>query len=517
MWSKFLGGARAVKFFTNPSLVGAFGGALFGLLSPPMSLLPCGIVGYGLLTMAWLSPRNRVGFLPGFFFGTMANLVGLRFVPAVIVRFTPLGLSGGLLALLLVSAFQGIGFGVASLVASRSAKRLSLPAPLAAAVGTAVASYVPGIFPWSLAGAFAEWPLLVQSAELVGDRGVSALAAALLTAVAMAFRTRPFHPRRLGLPGTALVLLLAWGVWRMQAFEGNRGPVSVALVNPMVDATLRWEESAAARIRARLQKLTASAEAAGAELVIWPEAAHPYRLREGATRDLPFERSMRAENLRGPILVGVLERTEDGDTYNSALVARPDGSLSSAQRKRHLLLFGEEIPFARSVPWLKEVFARAGSMRSGDGVVLLESGPVRALVLNCFEDTLSEVPEGALGANLLVNVTNDAWFVGTPESDLHLRLSRLRAIEQRKDLVRAVNHGVTSYVDARGVVVLRYEKEEPGHLLVRPNLHSGATVFSRFGDAPLLMGLVFACLAHGFVGRQKSKGRPDLPGTLSAF
>jgi len=109
--------------------------------------------------------------------------------------------------------------------------------------------------------------------------------------------------------------------------------------------------------------------------------------------------------------------------------------------------------------------------------------------------------------NLLVNVTNDAWFAGSAESELHLRLAVLRAIESRRDLVRAVNLGVTSWVDAAGVIRARTTGEAATVLSVTPVLlESAPTLFDRAGDVPLL--LLLALGSVGMTAYKREKGAP---------
>jgi apolipoprotein N-acyltransferase len=116
-------------------------------------------------------------------------------------------------------------------------------------------------------------------------------------------------------------------------------------------------------------------------------------------------------------------------------------------------------------------------------------------VLNCYEDTLPDIGRrlaAALAPQLLVNITNDAWFDGTAEPELHARLGAMRAIELRLDLVRAVNLGVTSWVDAAGVVRARYAERTPGTLLVSPTIREPKlTFYARWGDAPTFALLAF--------------------------
>src|SRR5690606_28576962 len=132
--------------------------------------------------------------------------------------------------------------------------------------------------------------------------------------------------------------------------------------------------------------------------------------------------------------------------------------------------------------------------------VLFETGKIRATVLNCYEDTLPVAGREAMEPkpNLLVNVTNDAWFAGSPEGELHLRLAVLRSIEARRDMVRAVNRGPTSWIDAAGRVRARRDPGPEGlgappPLIVDASLlETPLTPYARFGDLPLVVLLAVA-------------------------
>ena len=156
---------------------------------------------------------------------------------------------------------------------------------------------------------------------------------------------------------------------------------------------------------------------------------------------------------------------------------------------------------------MRQVFARGMGLAAGDRSVALVAGRVRAAVLVCYEDMLPEAGREAMEAcpNLLVNVTNDAWFAGSAESELHLRVATLRAVEARRDMVRAVNFGPTSWVDAAGRVRERAAPDVPGVLLADAALlDSPPTPYARFGDAPLaLLLLALANLAVWRAARRR--------------
>jgi apolipoprotein N-acyltransferase len=500
--------------------------------SPPFDLVPA--LWLGMVALAWLlgrddgwppfASRARVAFTGarrGLAFGVGANLVALRFIPAVVARFTPLPWVAGALGLLLLAAFEGLRWMVTG-VACETLARARVPRPLAFAAGVYAGTFVPTMMPWTVAGGASPWPAMVQLADIVGERGVAALMGltAGLLAAALPLRRRETRRRGALALGGALLMVAAqaaFGVVRMASVERARSEaphVSVALVQPSIEASTRWEDTRAPGLLARLTSLTQLGESGGADLVVWPEAAYPYPLPHGSRREPDAARSILQAGVHGPVLTGLLMTgAPDGASYNSALVATRDGMLSDSYDKRHLLWFGETVPLADRLPWMRQVFARGLGLAAGDRSVAFRAGLVRAAVLICYEDMLPEAGREAMEPlpNLLVNVTNDAWFTGSSESELHLRVATLRAVEARRDMVRAVNAGPTSWVDAAGRVRQRASPLVPGVLSVEPALlDTPPTVYTRYGDAPL--ALLLLALANVAVWRAARRSRDDLPG-----
>lgn len=494
-------------------------GAILATASPPFDAFPA--LWLGMAALAWLldedpawplfASRARValtGARRGLAFGIGANLVALRFVPGVVARFTPLPWAVGALGLLLLAAFEGTRWMVAA-IASETLKRARVPKPLAFAAGVYAGTFVPTMMPWTPAGGVSPWPSMVQLADVVGERGVTAimaLAAGLLAAGARAALRPETRARAAATVGAGLLVVAAQaatGRVRMAAVDALRDAaphVAIGLVQPSVGATTRWDPGRAPVILDELRTLTRRAESHGAELVVWHEAAYPFPLPHGARVPQDPSHAIVTDGVRGPVITGLLTTgAADGASYNSAAVARPDGSLSGSYDKRHLLWFGETVPLADRVPWLRSVFARGLGLAAGEREVALVAGRVRAAVLVCYEDMLPEAGREAseVSPNLLVNVTNDAWFRGSSESELHLRVAALRAVELRRDMVRAVNFGPTSWVDAAGRVRARASPDVPSVLSLEAALLDGApSVYARWGDAPwAILALVLANLA----------------------
>lgn len=469
--------------------------------------------------------RTRTGAAYGWWFGLGANLVALRFVPEVVMRFTPLPAIAAWTALLLLSAAQALPWAVGGAVAHRLARPVRgvtsplAPPWLAYALGVYVATFMPAVFPWTPSGGLAPWPVLLQTAEVVGERGTSfvfASAAGLVAHAALRIRAERTLRTALAPVGLALgivVFVVDWGVVRMGAIDRAREAAPrarVALVQPGFDASDRWDASRATMMLERLTVLTKSAEQRGVDLTVWPESAYPYTLSHAVRRSPTGSRAVLQEGVHGPVLTGAYMTGAQGLGYNSAILAMPDGTLPAPYDKRHLLWFGETVPLSDWFPWLRKVFSKGTGLVSGTESVVLVAGPIRAAVLNCYEDTLPEAGREAMegSPNLLVNVTNDAWFAGSAEGELHLRLAVLRAIETRRDLVRAVNKGPTTFVDAAGRVRARYDLPMAGTLRAEPALLSGPpTVYTRFGDSPLVL-LALASVLVPYATKRRGRRLP---------
>ena len=467
-------------------LVALGSGFVFAADSPPIDFT------FGILLGLALLALSRPTWKRGFYFGFAANLEALRFVPKVIKTFTELPYAAGLLALVLLAAGQAVPWIVGMAIAKRLRERRGVPGPLAFAVGIYIGTLTPAIFPWTPAGGMSPWPIFLQSAEAIGERGVSMM---LALGCALLFT---FERRQAAVGAAVFAVLLGYGGIRMHQIDAAREAAphaKVALVMPDFDALERSRKGAGDGMLARLTKLTHDAEAEGADLTVWPESAYPYSLKHEITRQRTGRMAVLHDGVHGPVITGAYLSKSDEIGTNAAILVLPDGSIPPPYDKRHLLWFGETIPLSDWFPILRQIFARGGGLDAGLESVALRAGPIASSVLNCYEDTLPQAGREAMAPrpNLLINITNDAWFAGTGESELHLRTAVPRAVETRRDLVRAVNRGPTTWVDANGRIVGRLDPEKgPQYLMTTPALLDRApTLYTRAGETPMFL-LTFA-------------------------
>jgi apolipoprotein N-acyltransferase len=473
-----------------PWLASAAGGASIFLAGPNFdhwwlawfSLVPL------LLAMRGATPR-RAAWL-GFSAGVVCNAGGFYWVVGLLDRFGHLPLPLGVFAWLLLSSYQALVFLLWGFIVARLAH---LPAALVAPLAmVALELCVPFMFPWYMAVTQAWHPPIIQIAEVTGPLGVTFLLAMSSGAVFDAIGGKSWRsPAVAGLVVAAAVLL---GYLRMHQIDARRAAgakLRVGVVQANVGINEKGDPRFAAEQLRLHQGLTRDLERRGAELVVWPESAYPYSFRRPVELDRP-ERDPRhvLRDIHVPLLFGAITRGRDG-AYNSALLMRPDGRVAGLYDKNFLLLFGEYVPFYDELH-VERWLPAASNFRRGTTVTTLPLGEHRLGPLVCYEDILPSFGRrlARLSPNLLVNMTNDAWFGRTSEPYQHLALSVFRAVETRLDLVRAVNTGVSAFVTASGRVLRRgpavdpaMDPHEPLIILQEVALLEPSLLYARIGES----------------------------------
>jgi apolipoprotein N-acyltransferase len=271
-------------------------------------------------------------------------------------------------------------------------------------------------------------------------------------------------------------------------------PVEIALVQGNVAQELKWREEMRMRI---FDEYRAMIVAARARIVVIPETALPAFLDQ-----LPpdYVQGLR-EHARASgkeILLGTVERSARGgetDYFNS-LVSLTSPGLAS-YRKRHLVPFGEFIP--PGFDWILAVLRIPMSdfARGTPAQPALRAAGIPLGVAICYEDIFGEEVIDALPqAQLLVNVSNDAWFGRSFAADQHLQASQMRALETGRWMVRSTNTGATAAIDSHGRVVSRLPVFTHGTLVADVVPRKGMTPYARWGNVPaVLLMIAFLLLA----------------------
>ncbi len=319
------------------------------------------------------------------------------------------------------------------------------------------------------------WPL-IQIAEFTGVAGLSFMVAfANVILVTTAYRlvlearthtTRPHFD--LTLTMAAIVGVLTFGLRASQVSPPTK-PLRVAAVQSNVPQNQKFDPQFTAKIFDKFRRLSEIALRSNPppDLLIWPESSMPGPvLAEPESNKFVIDLAASAES---DLLLGTIDE-ENRDVYNAALLISDGGERVQVYRKVHLVPFGEYVPGRYRVPLLARIVGDQvpGDFSAGgeDTVFSLTNSDVQVAPLICFEDTIGELvrqfvlpTETNPGANLLVDITNDGWFLHSAGSHQHLANAIFRCVETRRPMVRAANTGVTCFVNQSGRItkVLRDE------------------------------------------------------------
>ncbi|GFK95155.1 Apolipoprotein N-acyltransferase [Fundidesulfovibrio magnetotacticus] len=304
-------------------------------------------------------------------------------------------------------------------------------------------------FPWlQLAGAFAPWPAAIQGLALMGAYAFSGLVAACGVWLA----GPGWRPR---LAACAVVgLAAAYGPWALERPLPEEGRFAAAMIQGNVDQARKWDEESLGRTLGEYETLTRSVLGTRPEVVLWPETALTFFPEEPSPQS---DRVLRFARETGvPLVTGApgFDRARGKlRIYNRAFLITDKG-LESHYDKEHLVPFGEYAPFGEDIPLLSSLLQGVGGFTPGRTTAPLRSGRLAMGMLICYESIFPELAQErvANGANVLVNISNDAWFGRSAAPRQHLELATLRAVEQGRYLLRATNTGYTALLDPRGRV-----------------------------------------------------------------
>lgn len=455
----------------------------------------------------------------GALFGAAAYAAGMPWLYGFLRRFLGIGPPEAAFWFSFMCGAQALGWALCAAAAAGLARGLRRAAVFAAAA-VAWEGFAPSLFPTQLALSQAFHPTLVQSAETAGTAGLAWLIMGSNLALYWLWR----RPGRASAAAAVLSCFLSagnhwWGRARLSGIEElgrSRPAVRVGAAQggrrlPSTSLSDRFSQDLPL-----YGELTRRAAASGAaDLVVWPESTFAARLDydleqpAGATAD---GRSL-SEILDGPVggrvplLLSAIGRGRDGGLHNVAMLVDAGRRASGFVEKTVLAPFGEYMPLGAWVPRLYRFSPLTGHLIPGAGprLLTLPSG-ARVGVLICYEDFQPSCAArlAAMGASVLVAQSNDSWFDGSDLPEQHLRTAVLRAVENRRAVLRASLSGVSALIAPSGRVLERVEAGRAGALaapLPLMDLRTDSQAGARF-----LYGLAAAALAAAGIAALAAKG-----------
>lgn len=357
-------------------------------------------------------------------------------------------------------------------------------------------------FPWGFLGhsTYAFRPL-IQIADITGVHGISFVLMLVNSTIGVlilghggkTWQGRPVSRRAASRWGLATLAILAatsiYGYIRMGqvARQAEAAPrVNVAVVQGNIAQAVKWDPAFQIATTQKYIQLSQQAAAEGPALVVWPETATPFHMHHNKVLTSMVRRGVRSAGTS--FLIGspfFIRRNDRVDYFNSAFLLAPDGDNSTRYDKAHLVPFGEYVPLRRWLPFVGKLVAQVGDFVAGAPGQVLGWQNHRLAPLICYEAIFPELTRAAArnGADLLINLTNDAWYGRTSAPYQHLSLCVFRAVESRRSFIRAANTGISGFIDPTGRI------EAPTGLFVeavvsrKVSALTTPSVYTRIGDA----------------------------------
>jgi len=449
---------------------------------------------FAFVPLFWAIDRAKTlrhAVLYGWLMGLVAHLIGFHWLTYTISVFGGLPFAVSCVVFVLYAALQGIQMALFALLVRSIGFGPLLIFP--ALFWVPLEFLFPLLFPWYIANSQVAFPWMIQTADLVGPYGTGFIVMWFSAALYHALFTSA-EPRKKILPlayaSLAIVVALVYGFQRLQSvgdeMAGAR-KLSVGVVQGNVDIDMKWNPVLAQKNLDQHRQLTNDLPAV--PLVVWPESAIEAIILE-RVQALPLDVMPAFKSDRAYFIFGAKSfrgnpgRT-DGKAFNTAFFTDSKGRILTRYHKQVLLAFGEYLPFAKLLSWIPALPMADGFTPGPGPVVFHLPRAVRVAPLICYEDLLPDVVRKFVSetrANILINLTNDAWYGKSVGPWQHLRLAQSRAIETRRSLLRVTNTGVTSLVNAKGELVKTLPMFTAAVMHTEVDILDETTYYVRFGD-----------------------------------
>jgi len=371
-------------------------------------------------------------------------------------------------------------------------------------------------FPWSSLG-YSQYKFLpvIQIADITGIYGVSFLvAAANGAAFDIIFRRtgkdRFFTGRQLTLSMVIYAVIAAsvlyYGVEKLRE-NGSGRKIKVSVVQGNIPQDKKWDVEFQKEVISTYKKLSLSTSANSPDLIVWPETAVPFVF--GYDNDLTQDIITFQQKLGTHLLFGSMVAKDSNRLSNSSVLLSPEGRVLSIYDKIHLVPYGEYVPLRQFFPFIEKITVGIGDFLRGKGPVVMKTPAAGIGSLICYEIIFPGLVRKFVdnGANVLVTITNDAWFGRTAAPYQHFSMGVFRAVENRVPVVRAANTGISGFIDSRGRIISKSDIFVEAAMTEEISVGSQKSFYTKHGDLFVYICAALSALlaaAKLFSGKQKA-------------
>ena len=452
-------------------------------------------------------------------FGFLSGVGKVYWIMETVMSYGGLNAALGLVSVAGVAMVVGLYAFLFGIFAARTDWKSPLFPLFAAGLWTALEyaqTYLFTGFPWELLG-YSQYQVLpiIQIAGFTGVYGVSFLVMLLNATVAMVFiALRDSNSWQapvfaMFLACLALIGTTGYGWWSISQARGLERvtpPVKVAVVQGSKEQGIKWSESVLQETVDVYRDLTRSTLSQDPEFIVFPETAMTFWLESPVYDEYNEQVHALTEEAGVPLLTGALGyRSGESDIFNSAFLLLPERGIVGTYSKMHLVPFGEYLPLPSLFYFLGGLTGAIGALTPGDELTVM---PLTGLDMQigtviCYESIFPDLVRRfpLSGANVLVVMTNDAWFGTSSAPAQHFSMAVLRAVENGTPIIRAANTGISGFISATGAVYGATPMMVATTTVanVHPN-RGGPTFYTRYGDVFALFCCVLAVVAATLSG-----------------
>jgi apolipoprotein N-acyltransferase len=452
--------------------------------------------------------RLTEAFSLGLITGLLCHIGILYWITYVVVHYGKLPYYAGISAMLLLAVYLSIYI---ALFASGIVyfRNRGIPVILAApALWTALEyskSHLFTGFPWeNLAYSQYKYLPLVQMADITGIYGITFIIVMVNVIVYDVILITKLEEKRVlreVIIGCVIILIICvYGILKIYSVKNsleNADSVDVSIIQGNIDQDIKWNPQFQKETINIYKNLSLSKAVSGSGLIIWPETATPFFFQDvddmhRMVIDLPRDSG-------SWLLFGspsYVKNKEGLSFLNSAFLVSPDGNIRGQYDKMHLVPYGEYVPLRQLFPFISKLVAGVGDFSSGKGFYPLSVDHHKLGVLICYEGIFPETGRSYknAGAQLLVNITNDAWFGRTSAPYQHLSMTTFRAVENRMYIARAANTGISAVIDPTGKIMSKTKLFEETSLRETVKYMNDKTFYMLYGDIFAYICILFICV-----------------------
>lgn len=462
-------------------------GAIYPLAFAPFGFWPATFLSLFPLIYVSIRPTALSAFKSGFYWGGGAFGVGASWVYVSIHEFgfVPM-LGAGLMTLAFVcylALFKGLfAFAVSYVNKRANPKLLILSAPLFWIVSEYLQSVVFGGFPWLLAGYSQIDSPLAAIATWLGIYGVSWMVIALCASLVLLLMERK-QPQIISLTILVGIILVANVSMKSATNQSSKDSLEIALIQPNTPQAQKWDRKFFGKIVESL--FAESSNVWGADFVIWPEGAIPAY--EHQVRDILADLTLINQQHKSNLILGIPEYQKQDNKSYVALMAV--GQEPQTYRKQVLVPFGEYVPLQDLLRGLIKFLdlPMSGFTKGDSSQPPMIFDQVTMIPAICYEIVYPDIIHRLANngptnrQQVIVTVSNDAWFGDSFGPYQHMEMARMRALELGVPLIRSTNDGITGFVDIDGKIVEQLPRYKQANLVGQISLENRLTLYRQIG------------------------------------